>query len=323
MTRVLSNLYHILLLAYQVILLESLNNIQNIDRQLEDVELSLPDNGMLFEGDMIMTNRLRYIIRGRNGRKWKKSAFLYLGFYDARWPKGIIYYQIESTLLPGIRRLLENAMGQLEHRTCIRFRRRVREVDYVVFSSRRDSCYSNIGMNGGRQVTNLGRLCGRLGTVEHELMHVLGMIHEHSRPDRDRYIKINFENIGKKHANNFAKYSYYETDNLKEDFNFASIMLYSNFAFSMNGRQTIESVNDPDLIFGQREQFSIGDIRQINFFYKCKRSDNATDYKGLVKNYYVEGPRRGRSHMQLLRAFERAMKWIQESLGELQLVFLF
>jgi hypothetical protein len=29
----------------------------------------------------------------------------------------------------------------------------------------------------------------------HELMYTLGFIHEHMRPDRDLYIKINFENV--------------------------------------------------------------------------------------------------------------------------------
>ena len=34
-----------------------------------------------------------------------------------------------------------------------------------------------------------------LGEVIHELFHVLGRIHEHNRPDRDRYIQILWANI--------------------------------------------------------------------------------------------------------------------------------
>ena len=50
-------------------------------------------------------------------------------------------------------------------------------------------------MMGGRQVVHLGSNCLKLGTFQHEIMHALGFIHEHSRPDRDRYVEILFDNI--------------------------------------------------------------------------------------------------------------------------------
>lgn len=39
--------------------------------------------------------------------------------------------------------------------------------------------------------------CFAAGTVEHEVMHALGIIHEHQRPDSDDYINLNRENIPK------------------------------------------------------------------------------------------------------------------------------
>ena len=37
--------------------------------------------------------------------------------------------------------------------------------------------------------------CGDERLIFHELFHVLGFDHEHSRPDRNRYVKINLQNV--------------------------------------------------------------------------------------------------------------------------------
>ncbi len=41
--------------------------------------------------------------------------------------------------------------------------------------------------------------------VAHELLHLLGVGHEQQRPDRDRYIAVNWTNIHIDHAFNFFK----------------------------------------------------------------------------------------------------------------------
>lgn len=58
-------------------------------------------------------------------------------------------------------------------------------------------CFSSIGRSGGMQVVSLGPSCLQRGPgiVLHELMHVLGFWHEHSRADRDRYIRVNWNEI--------------------------------------------------------------------------------------------------------------------------------
>jgi len=53
-------------------------------------------------------------------------------------------------------------------------------------------------MTGLRQSVNLVDKCilsGLPGIVMHELLHVLGFYHEHQRPDRDKYVSINLDNI--------------------------------------------------------------------------------------------------------------------------------
>jgi len=52
-------------------------------------------------------------------------------------------------------------------------------------------------MVGGRQTISVGGpgvLC-RHGNIVHEIAHCAGFFHEHSRPDRDNYIRVNWFKI--------------------------------------------------------------------------------------------------------------------------------
>ena len=50
-------------------------------------------------------------------------------------------------------------------------------------------------MIGGPQKLSIGAGCEHKVIVQHEIFHVLGRIHEQSRPDRDQYVIINQQNI--------------------------------------------------------------------------------------------------------------------------------
>lgn len=58
-------------------------------------------------------------------------------------------------------------------------------------------CFSRIGRDPENieQKISIGIGCERIGTVVHEIMHALGFFHEHTRPDRDKYIHIDWGNI--------------------------------------------------------------------------------------------------------------------------------
>lgn len=88
-------------------------------------------------------------------------------------------------------------MDEYKEKTCITFVKRTNESNYIEITSNDDGCWSNLGMNGGNQTVNLqipGCVTLR-GTVIHELMHVSGCTHEHTRDDRDNFVEINWRNI--------------------------------------------------------------------------------------------------------------------------------
>jgi len=53
-----------------------------------------------------------------------------------------------------------------------------------------------VGKRGnGPQAISIGKNCDKFGIVVHELGHVVGFWHEHTRPDRDNHVQIVFKNI--------------------------------------------------------------------------------------------------------------------------------
>ncbi len=47
-----------------------------------------------------------------------------------------------------------------------------------------------------------------LAIITHEFLHVLGASHEHTRPDRDEHIKVNWENLD---PNWIIRYAFWKT----------------------------------------------------------------------------------------------------------------
>lgn len=149
------------------------------------------------------------------------------------------------------------------------------------------SCYSRVGRAFWpfplSQEIYLGRCSHLIGHIKHEMMHTLGFYHEHSRSDRDQYIKINWNNIEDGHKDQFLTFRW--TTGFGEPYDYDSIMHYSSKAFSRDALDenitTIEPIsNTADRKatimngLGRKANLSETDIRKIKKMYKCSPFEN-------------------------------------------------
>ncbi|XP_055517540.1 LOW QUALITY PROTEIN: tolloid-like protein 2 [Leucoraja erinacea] len=190
------------------------------------------------------------------------------------WPEGVIPYVIGANFTGTQRAIFKQAMRHWERYTCITFVERLAEDSFIVFTYRPCGCCSVVGRRGeGRQAISIGKNCDKFGIVVHELGHVIGFWHEHTRPDRDGHVSIIRGNIQPGQEYNFLKMEPAEVNSLGDIYDFDSIMHYARNTFSRGVfLDTILPRRDDQGLrptIGQRVKLSEGDISQANKLYRC------------------------------------------------------
>lgn len=192
------------------------------------------------------------------------------------WDFGVIPYEIEANFSGSHKALFKQAMRHWENYTCVKFVERSAEhSNYIVFTERACGCCSFVGKRGnGPQAISIGKNCDKFGIVVHELGHVVGFWHEHTRPDRDHHVQIITKNIMTGQEYNFNKLSEEEVNSLGLSYDFDSIMHYARNTFSkgtymdtIQPQEDIQTSKRPEI--GQRIRLSEGDIAQTNMLYNC------------------------------------------------------
>ena len=125
-------------------------------------------------------------------------------------------------------------------------------------------CASWVGRLGGEQEVWVVDNCAA-GSVMHEIGHALGLEHEHTRPDRDQYIQINWDNISADKRHNFDVAP--KASRIQGEYDYESIMHYGPTNFSLNGKSTITPLQVSADIIGQRVAPSVGDLAAIAKLY--------------------------------------------------------
>ncbi|XP_075144974.1 zinc metalloproteinase nas-1 [Haematobia irritans] len=228
----------------------------------DDIMENPEETGPYLEGDI-----------NDDGEVYRKMQRNGIMNHSLRWPNGIVPYVIRGSFSKQELAVINHAFNEYHTKTCIRFRPRTIETDFVTIKNNGDGCWSSVGRLGGEQILNLQnpKCFSNYGTTIHELMHVLGFYHEQNRYERDQYVKVISENVKSGMMINFQKLPPLSASAFGVNYDYGSLMHYKATSFSKNGKPTLVALkSSPDVSkMGQRIGFSPGDIKKINRMYKC------------------------------------------------------
>jgi hypothetical protein len=263
----------------------------------ERLPVAVVDGNVVFDGDIVIGPESEYftrvggklvskgIVKGRDaGEAVKKDA----GTPDrnALWPNGIVPFEIEANhprrndIMASIE--IINRIGSV----CLRPRNN--EADFVAFTFNPNDfpCVSSwVGRRGGRQTINILNRCA-LGTIQHEILHAIGVFHEHTRADRDDFIRVNWANI-QQNRNTLFQYRRVNRTLSACGYDYGSIMHYGlrGGSFAINSdidvltplRPVPQGVN-----IGQRDHLSPCDVEGVRFLYAAARGCAPEDDPDLI-----------------------------------------
>lgn len=240
------------------------------------------------------------------------------------WDKdGIVVYDLKS-MHPELKNEWLLAIKKISLLTNIRFNRDVdlyksltgtnyagpvytNSVINVIGNSEYNGGFSNVGRLAGPQVLGLSKGVFN-GLIMHELMHAIGHWHEHTRADRDQYVKVNWENIQQYQEANF---DIHDTEGkMVGGYDYCSIMHYGTHSFSKNNFPTLTKIKsnpcninfyidepyskagggyDPLVIrfyddIGQQIGFSDGDIQAVRGKYPSVTPKRPFVFAGFDQN---------------------------------------
>ena len=237
-----------------------------------------------------------------------------------RWPGGVVPYVISSSFSVARRQMILDAMAHIEAKTWgLRFvPRQPHQPDYLDFQLS-TTCSSPVGRSGGQQIVRLdpSNCWAKIGTAEHEVMHSLGMWHEHQRCDRIYYVATNDANIpGGPNGTNYERkcdpwwanaYSdVFEYDEL-------SAMHYPSFGIGHDPNQPVfHSLRNPPFdinLMGQRDSTSVNDRLTMNHMYPPFHPDVSITYPGNVPTFTWNPNGEAYLEIKLVIQYEEYENW--------------
>jgi hypothetical protein len=219
------------------------------------------------------------VVAAMDSRQKSKKEGRSLGLNDWwLWPNGVIPYTWGSYFTRTEKNTIRAAMDMITAKTgnCITFRAADTSKDLEWLNIINDNgCWSYVGSAfWGAQDLSLSRTgCVYKGTAVHEFLHAIGMFHEHTRPDRDNYIRIDQSRIIPGYEDQFTINTGYDTYSTPYDY--YSIMHYGASSFANDYvSQTIFPLQPGVTLLNSYEKtddqiLTASDVRGIQVRYGC------------------------------------------------------
>uniref|UniRef100_A0A0N4Z4N3 Metalloendopeptidase n=1 Tax=Parastrongyloides trichosuri TaxID=131310 RepID=A0A0N4Z4N3_PARTI len=187
-----------------------------------------------------------------------------------RWSTNL-YYIINKGL---DEKKIKEAFQRIENRSCFKFIKTmkiIKNTQGFIFNSSTflGTFFGNVVKNGYQYIylrKNDSFLSSRW--IMHFILNALGMYHEHMRPDRGNFIRVNYENIDESALDDFQLLNASNVYSYGIDYDLGSLLHYGPIAYSKQRQPTIEARLPPyNKMIGQKEKLSFNDIKLLNIHY--------------------------------------------------------